>query len=428
MGKKRTSDSTNVSQAINYTSFQEYLYNNRLSWTRHVIPVSYRCPHTSLYMEGYISSAVTNTTGDEDVEEDTDQEISLKSPILIRAAVLSNKFNPLLEINTQDIYPSRRSLSKIKDKDKFGEVQLEYYVSDTDITKFFPTNVLPVKQLYKLEYFYKEALWTKEELAAMLCRSTSDPEFDKFLSKEKPVASRICKIKGIMSDVYKVPKEEKVEKKTTNTVHKVVNNITDLRNQYNTCNLCELGVLAIARGCKPVFGRGNTTNPTYFMIGEAPGTEEEASGIPFNSGAPAGKLLAEMLEKAGITESQYYVTNSVLCRPQPEEGSKSLNGKPDPEHISYCNARLKNELLLLKPKAIILIGKFAYLSYMGEEPESVINRSGIQDTTSGPKVLFVPHPSYILRTINAAKPSDRDLVKENYAKFFMDLKNQINAI
>ncbi len=109
------------------------------------------------------------------------------------------------------------------------------------------------------------------------------------------------------------------------------------------CSRCELH----KHRRRVVPGEG-PLNADVMIVGEAPGEKEDLEGRPFVG--PAGQLLTKILEKIGLPRSQTYITNIVKCRP-PE------NRDPKPEEISACLPYLVKQILIIKPKIIICLGR-----------------------------------------------------------------------
>lgn len=134
-----------------------------------------------------------------------------------------------------------------------------------------------------------------------------------------------------------------------------------------------------------VMGEGDKKLP-IMVIGEAPGAEEEKTGKPFQG--RAGQLLTEMLLEAGLNRNQFYITNSVQCRP-PD------NRTPKKKEIQACRKYWQFEKSRLKPKFILLLGNVAC--------ESALNKKGIKSLRGHPieqdGVIYFPtyHPSFALR-------------------------------
>lgn len=167
------------------------------------------------------------------------------------------------------------------------------------------------------------------------------------------------------------------------------------------CRLCE------ARN-KIVFGVGDSQAPLVF-VGEGPGADEDAQGIPFVG--RAGQLLTQMIEgtakKEGfaLVRDQVYIANVVKCRP-PD------NRTPLPDEMDICGPFLERQLLLIKPKAIVALGSTA-AKYLLRTKEGVTKMRGNWYTWNGIKVMVTYHPSYLLRQYNqnAKREAWEDLKK-----------------
>ncbi|HIH96400.1 MAG TPA: uracil-DNA glycosylase [Thermoplasmata archaeon] len=125
-----------------------------------------------------------------------------------------------------------------------------------------------------------------------------------------------------------------------------------LKGKVGSCKKCELW----KRRNHPVFGEGNFGSRLMF-IGEAPGYFEDQQGKPFVG--RAGKVLDELLESVGLQREDIFITNVVKCRP-PD------NRNPLPDEIEACSSYLDEQLQLIQPQTIVLLGKFA-LSYIFEK-------------------------------------------------------------
>lgn len=401
-------------------TFEEFLYKTRLQWTKHVIPICYKDPDTGAYLEGYITGSVTadkssSDDDDDEIEKEEDDTFSLKSPLNIRSAYFGTLFCHYLKIDIKDIYPSNRKLTIIEGRElkdyKFGNLYPNYVNKYRTMVKTDTGVVIATLEKYKGIHF------TLPEIACMV---NDKPEniksfIDTYLDASY---SRVCKITGEEQVTYKM-KDIRI------IPHTVKSSIDEITSDYSDCQRCELGRVRVSRGCPIVPGRGNKTNPKIFFLGEAPGELEERDVIPFHPDAPAGGVLDKVLKKVGLTEKDYFIDNSVWCRPMPKEGAKSQNGTPTFEHIKTCNSRLKNQLLLLNPKIVVLLGKSAYMAYFGREPEGVLKSVGWIET-EGPKVYFITHPSYIVRQLS--NTSDQNSIKLEYLKHFENIKNMISSL
>ncbi len=128
------------------------------------------------------------------------------------------------------------------------------------------------------------------------------------------------------------------------------------------------------------------------MVGEAPGREEDLSGIPFVGNS--GKLLTEILKACSLERGKdVAICNVLKCRPPG-------NRDPKPDEVAACSAFLDRQLDLLQPKLLILMGKHAVWRLLGEaKPISQMRGHLYEVQIAGRKVPAVVtyHPSYLLR-------------------------------
>lgn len=124
-----------------------------------------------------------------------------------------------------------------------------------------------------------------------------------------------------------------------------------IRQEVVECTKCELSKTRI----KSVPGKGNFKSDVIF-VGEAPGKNEDLNGEPFIG--IAGKKLSIALEEAGILRDDVYITNIVKCRPP-------KNRVPNTTERSTCQEYLKQEISIIKPKIICILGNTAFNSLLG---------------------------------------------------------------
>lgn len=157
------------------------------------------------------------------------------------------------------------------------------------------------------------------------------------------------------------------------------------------CHRCRLH----QQRTKIVFGVGNEQSKLVF-VGEGPGADEDAQGIPFVG--RAGQLLTQMIEgtarKEGIPllRKDVYICNVVKCRP-PE------NRTPQPDEMEVCGQFLSRQLLAIRPKAICALGATA-AKYLTGSKEGVTRMRGNWYKWSDIPVMVTYHPSYLLRAYN----------------------------
>lgn len=167
------------------------------------------------------------------------------------------------------------------------------------------------------------------------------------------------------------------------------------------CGLCE-------SRSKIVFGVGNEKSPLVF-VGEGPGAEEDAQGIPFVG--RAGQLLTQMIEntakKEGIPllRDDVYICNVVKCRPPG-------NRAPEPDEMEICGQFLYRQLSAIRPKALCALGGTAARALTGHK-EGVTKMRGHWFQWRDIPVMVTYHPSYLLRAYNqdAKREAWQDLKK-----------------
>ncbi|MBS1855957.1 MAG: uracil-DNA glycosylase [Acidobacteria bacterium] len=157
-----------------------------------------------------------------------------------------------------------------------------------------------------------------------------------------------------------------------------------------------------------VFGVGNEQSPLVF-VGEGPGADEDAQGIPFVG--RAGQLLTQMIEgtarKEGmaIQRADIYICNVVKCRPPG-------NRTPEPDEMEICGQFLFRQLSAIRPKAICALGGTAARALTGSRDGVTKMRGKWQKWREIP-VMVTYHPSYLLRPYNegAKREAWEDLKK-----------------
>ncbi|HEY2013559.1 MAG TPA: uracil-DNA glycosylase [Bryobacteraceae bacterium] len=184
---------------------------------------------------------------------------------------------------------------------------------------------------------------------------------------------------------------------SSDTLSQILNDIGDCRR----CRLHE-------QRNKIVFGVGNEHSPLVF-VGEGPGADEDAQGIPFVG--RAGQLLTQMIEgtakREGIAllRNDVYICNVVKCRP-PE------NRTPEPDEMEICGQFLYRQLMAMRPKAICALGGTAARALTGRK-EGVTKMRGKWLQWQDIPVIVTYHPSYLLRPYNqnAKREAWEDLKK-----------------
>lgn len=151
--------------------------------------------------------------------------------------------------------------------------------------------------------------------------------------------------------------------------------------------------IANCRGCKLwstrqniVFGIGDV-NAKVMFIGEGPGADEDSQGEPFVG--RAGKLMNFAFDVVGIKRQNVYIANIIKCRPP-------HNRDPEADEVFSCMNILRNQVMIIKPKIIVLLGRIALTNILGKDYKITESR-GIWVEKKG--IMYLPtwHPAALLR-------------------------------
>lgn len=156
----------------------------------------------------------------------------------------------------------------------------------------------------------------------------------------------------------------------------------ELEKSIINCNKCKL--------CKTrrniVFGTGNK-NAKIMFIGEGPGADEDIQGEPFVG--RAGKLMDMAFGIVGIKREEVYIANIVKCRPP-------ANRNPEDDESAACLNYLRNQVMLVRPEIIVLLGNVALKNILGKEYSITASR-GKWTEKKGIKYMPTWHPAALLR-------------------------------
>lgn len=185
--------------------------------------------------------------------------------------------------------------------------------------------------------------------------------------------------------------------------------LDNIEQRWRDCEDCALS----QHRTNVVQWRGDPTAP-LFVIGEAPGADEDAKGRPFVG--PAGRLLDTLFHRANAPPESVFITNMVACRP-PD------NRRPEHEELRACSGRLHMLLKVVKPKALLLLGATAarlagitsISAFRGEETTVELFMYDGKIRTWPAIATF--HPSYILRS--------GGLVSETFGQAVADVRSAL---
>lgn len=173
--------------------------------------------------------------------------------------------------------------------------------------------------------------------------------------------------------------------------------LEEVRDAAKSCRNCALWQHAT----QMVFGEGPET-ATAMLIGEQPGNDEDLGGKPFIG--PAGKLLDQAFDAAGVDRSKTYVTNAVKHFKFVLRGKRRIHEKPGSAEIAACRPWLQEEIQIVKPKVLVCLGATAGQAVIGKSWRVTKDRGIFVPSDLAPHVMGTIHPSAILR----ADPSDRE--------------------
>ena len=162
-------------------------------------------------------------------------------------------------------------------------------------------------------------------------------------------------------------------------------NWEDLEKSILECKKCRL----CTNRTNIVFGQGNKKARLMF-IGEGPGADEDKQGIPFVG--KAGQLMNNAFQALEINREDVYIANIVKCRPP-------SNRVPEDDEAQTCLNYLRNQVILIKPKIIVLLGSTALKNILGKEYGITAVRGNWMEK-SGIKYMPTWHPAALLRDEN----------------------------
>jgi len=183
------------------------------------------------------------------------------------------------------------------------------------------------------------------------------------------------------------------------------NSLSVLSEAVQGCRGCDL----YRNATQAVFGEmeagvsnGNSPHARMMMIGEQPGDREDREGHPFVG--PAGRLLDQCLEEAGIDRKAVYVTNAVKHFKWEPRGKLRIHKKPSSSEIFACRPWLKAELETVRPSLIVCLGATAAQGLLGPQFKVTVSHGTIQKATGKahsageyPPIMATFHPASILR-------------------------------
>lgn len=206
-------------------------------------------------------------------------------------------------------------------------------------------------------------------------------------------ATRLQYLEAMGIDVW-VPRTFVDDQQAPDAIAESIDSWENLQAQVAQCTQCDL--------CKTrsqtVFGSGNK-NADWMIIGEAPGQSEDQQGLPFVG--KAGQLLTEMLRAIDLDREQVFITNVVKCRPPDNREPKAIE-------VETCKPYLLRQLVLIKPKIILALGRVAAQALLITDEPIAELRGKIHALNDTP-VVVVYHPAYLLRSLLEKRKAWADL-------------------
>jgi DNA polymerase len=171
--------------------------------------------------------------------------------------------------------------------------------------------------------------------------------------------------------------------------------LSAIKEDIGDCTRCPL---AYAGRRTIVFGDGDA-NARLMFVGEGPGADEDASGVPFVG--KAGQLLNNMIQAMGLKREQVYIANIVKCRPP-------ANRVPEPVEANTCDQFLLQQIDVVQPQVVVALGATAAMYLLGVK-QSLSALRGRWHRCRGAKLAVTYHPAFLLRDPRMKSEAWKDL-------------------
>jgi uracil-DNA glycosylase family protein len=156
------------------------------------------------------------------------------------------------------------------------------------------------------------------------------------------------------------------------------------------------------------------------LVGEQPGDQEDRAGKPFVG--PAGRILDQALEAAGIPRNEAFVTNAVKHFKFEMRGKRRLHKRPNAYEIERCRWWFEQERAIVKPTAIVALGATAARSLFGRVVTITSMRGKAHRLADGTMGFVTIHPSFLLRI------EDKADKEREYRNFVADLRRAAKVL
>ncbi len=201
-----------------------------------------------------------------------------------------------------------------------------------------------------------------------------------------------------------------VESLLAKPVHEIPEgNLSTLRRKARDCHACGLWKHAT----QTVFGAG-TEHARIMLIGEQPGLQEDAQGLPFVG--PSGRMLDRALEEAHVDRSTLYLTNTVKHFKYEMRGKLRLHKRANAAEQDACRMWLAAELARLRPRVVVALGAMAAQTLFGNSFSITRERGQWRRLSSATEGFATFHPSAILRTRDEQREAMYRLLVQDLAE------------
>jgi len=227
-----------------------------------------------------------------------------------------------------------------------------------------------------------------------------DPQIVRDLTAPAAPAARQRTVTGAAAQRQSARKHEPLSKSVLQSSQPLspaerVQALHEIEAEANHCFDCDRCKTRV----KPLTGQGNPNSPDIMFIGPAPDAEDEKAGRTFSG--PAGDLLSKMIEAMGYRRDDLFLTNLCKCRADNDRA-------PLPEEIKACTRFLEEQIRIVRPKTIVVLGEHA-IKGLFQNQSHATSPQGAWTQYHGIPVMPTFHPKYILRFRNDAEGQQRQL-------------------
>jgi DNA polymerase len=167
-----------------------------------------------------------------------------------------------------------------------------------------------------------------------------------------------------------------------------------IREEIGDCTRC-----ALHKGRNKIVFADGDANARLMFVGEGPGADEDAQGLPFVG--RAGQLLNNMIAAMGLKREEVYIANVVKCRPP-------QNRTPEPDEANTCSPFLFRQIDVVRPEVIVALGATAATYLLGQR-QPLAGLRGRIHSFRGSKLIVTYHPAFLLRDPRQKKEAWADL-------------------